>query len=233
MPSIRDFEKNKVKKAQMKSGKNKSFHKNSVEKSKSTPSSPSKGDSMAKRRPGRETVHHSDRETVQQADIQQAVLETVQTATAQTKIKTTVNEGVEYVEVPMVENQEPSSSDPEAKQEASASDAHEKIEISFFGSETLRAKFPKPFELAEDVATQWVHDGDFDNLPVGNPLAQLLLGRGLKKAKQVEKQIMASPKTEQVILKALQAGIKAQSIVNEIKTRAETLLNPKKSTDKD
>ena len=47
-----------------------------------------------------------------------------------------------------------------------------KIELNFKGSEILRAKFPKPFQVAEQIATEWVNGGRFEGLPLGHPLAQ-------------------------------------------------------------
>lgn len=69
------------------------------------------------------------------------------------------------------------------------SDHKEKIHIDFVGSELLRAKVPKVFEVAEAVAEDWVNDGSFEGLPVGHPLAQLAASVGLKKAKQVENKL--------------------------------------------
>src|ERR1022692_2237540 len=43
------------------------------------------------------------------------------------------------------------------------SSSAKKIEISFPGSEILRAKMPKPFAVAEKVATEWVNDGNFED----------------------------------------------------------------------
>lgn len=64
-----------------------------------------------------------------------------------------------------------------------------KIHIDFYGSETLRSRAPKAFELAEAVAEEWVNDGRFEGLPVGSPLAQFAAQLGLRKAKDIEKKI--------------------------------------------
>ena len=94
-----------------------------------------------------------------------------------------------------------------------------KIEINFKGSELLRSKFPKPFEVAEAVATEWVNGGDFENLPVGHPLAQWAAQKGLTKAKEMEKKILESPALEKVAYQALTLGMKAQSFVGKMKSK--------------
>lgn len=64
-----------------------------------------------------------------------------------------------------------------------------KIHIEFPYSELVRAKVPKAFEVAENVAEEWVNDGNFENIPVGHPLAQITVAAGLRKAKEVEKKL--------------------------------------------
>jgi hypothetical protein len=61
--------------------------------------------------------------------------------------------------------------------------------LEFFGSDLLREKAPKTFELAEAVAEDWVKDGDFRTLPLGNPWAQVAASQGLQKMKKVEKKL--------------------------------------------
>lgn len=67
--------------------------------------------------------------------------------------------------------------------------ADEKIRIEFYGSELLRAQIPQVFDVAEAVATDWVKDGDFSDVPVGHPLAQKVVQEGLNRAKKVEKKL--------------------------------------------
>ena len=105
--------------------------------------------------------------------------------------------------------------------------APEKIEISFPGSEVLRAKLPKPFEVAEKVATDWVNDGNFEGLPLGHPLAQVLAAQGLKKAKEVEKKVVASGVIEKVAMQALTFGMKAQQEINTIRDQVKSRLGKK------
>ena len=205
MPSIREFDKKSAKAKSSKTSKAAgAFHKNSLNKNSKNKKKPEAA-GFQKRRPGRE-----DERLVRMTSVNDK--------------KKSADDSVEYVEVPM---QESKTENVKTQTESRNSDS-ERVEINFYGSETLRAKFPKPFELLEDVATEWVHDGTFENLPVGHPIAQLLLGRGLKKAKEVEKKIRASPQTEKVMMKVLQAGMKAQVVVNELKSRAETILKKQK-----
>lgn len=102
-----------------------------------------------------------------------------------------------------------------------------KVEISFPGSEVLRAKWSKPFEVAEQVATDWVNDGNFEGLPLGHPVAQVLAAQGLKKAKQVEKKVVASGVIEKVATQALTVGMKAQQEINNIREQVKTKLGRK------
>ncbi len=64
-----------------------------------------------------------------------------------------------------------------------------KVHIEFPYSELVRSKAPKAFEVAENVAEEWVNNGNFENIPVGHPLAQITVAAGLRKAKEVEKKL--------------------------------------------
>lgn len=94
-----------------------------------------------------------------------------------------------------------------------------KVEIKFPGSEILRAKFSKPFQVAESIATDWMNDGKFEDLPLGPPLVQYFAAKGLQKVKNVEKKVLESPLTEKLAMQALQAGMKAQEIIAQVRTR--------------
>ncbi len=111
----------------------------------------------------------------------------------------------------------------ETKHAASSEDSQTsegpKVELNFKGSEILRAKFPKPFEVAEQIATDWVHDGRFEGLPLGHPLAQFFAAKGLRKAKEIEKKVLESPTTEKLAMQALTAGMKAQEIINQVRAK--------------
>lgn len=67
----------------------------------------------------------------------------------------------------------------------------EETRLEFYGSELIREKAPEVMEFADKVADNWLHDGNFENvpLPIPNPLAQVLVVKGLQKAKEVEKKL--------------------------------------------
>jgi hypothetical protein len=104
-------------------------------------------------------------------------------------------------------------------QDTSSEENH--VDINFPGSEVLRAKFPKSFEAAENVATDWVNDGKFDHLPLQNPLAKAAVQQGLLKAKEIEKKVMASPLTEKVAVQAFTYAAKAQGFVNNLRSKVQ------------
>lgn len=64
-----------------------------------------------------------------------------------------------------------------------------KVHLEFYGSELIRQKAPKVMEIADTVADEWVKDGNFQGLPVGNPIAQIAAATALRKAKDVEKKL--------------------------------------------
>lgn len=68
-------------------------------------------------------------------------------------------------------------------------EADEKLRLEFTGSEYLRLKAPKAFELVETVADEWVKDGRFEGLPVGHPVAQIAAQAALLQAKKIEKRL--------------------------------------------
>ncbi len=115
--------------------------------------------------------------------------------------------------------QDSASEDRIETEEVHQSEVHPKMELRFTGSEYLRAQFPKSFEIAETVASDWVHNGNFEGLPIENPLAQFLASKGLQKAKEVEKKVLESPVTEKIAMKAFETGLKVQSQIQEIKKK--------------
>lgn len=120
------------------------------------------------------------------------------------------------------ENQKPTPEDVayfEAEAEAQAEKDTPKVEIHFKGSELLRARFPKPFDVAEAVATDWGRDGKFENLPISHPLAQWAAQQGLLKAKEIEKKVMESPALEKAAMTALTVGMKAQGLISQLRGR--------------
>lgn len=65
----------------------------------------------------------------------------------------------------------------------------QKVHLEFYGSDLIRMKAPKVMEIADTVADEWVKDGEFQALPLGNPIAQLAAAKALRKAKDVEKKL--------------------------------------------
>ena len=127
----------------------------------------------ARRRPGREeveaAVEESHEELVEMAE--EIVEETAETVR---KAEKTVQAAEETID------------ETSGAEEMSG---RKRIHIEFPYSDLVRAKVPKAFEVAENVAEEWVNDGNFENVPVGHPLAQLTVAAGLRKAKEVEKKL--------------------------------------------
>jgi hypothetical protein len=90
----------------------------------------------------------------------------------------------------------------EAHPLATEADVTSKVSFQFYGSDALREKLPQAFEFAEQVATDWVQDGEFEGLPFKNPLAQFFVAKSLRKAKDTEKQILEKIETHPVLSKA-------------------------------
>lgn len=57
------------------------------------------------------------------------------------------------------------------------------------GAGMVKATAPKVVDVIENVATEWVNDGNFYNVPVGHPIAQYAVGEALRNAKKVEKKL--------------------------------------------
>ncbi|MGZ3742619.1 MAG: hypothetical protein ACXWRE_11485 [Pseudobdellovibrionaceae bacterium] len=132
----------------------------------------------ARRRPGREEIN----EAIMEEDFQEEASEDLRTESVAAKASSGASSETSE------SNYEHSS---ETSSEASSEEAPErkKIHIEFPYSDVVRAKLPKAFNLAENVAEEWVNDGDFENVPLPHPLAQLTVAAGLRKAKEVEKKL--------------------------------------------
>lgn len=78
----------------------------------------------------------------------------------------------------------------------------EKVRLEFYGSELLRDRAPKAFQILDSVATDWKNDGDFKALPVGHPVLQIVAAEGLSRAKKIEKTL-----EEKGVLPMLRIGI--------------------------
>jgi hypothetical protein len=158
----------------------------------------------AKRRPGRDHGVHADSPEVAVVDVHDGV---------------ETNHGGDEASASKAETDGSRGSNSPA--DDSWATPEDKVELNFYGSEILRAKFPKAFDVAETVASEWIHDGNFEGLPLGHPLAQYFAAKGLKKAKEVEKKVMESPVTEKVAMQALQAGMKAQEFISQIREKVQ------------
>ena len=79
------------------------------------------------------------------------------------------------------------------EENATEADQKHQVKIEFPFSEVVRAKIPKVFETTEKVATevahQWTHEGDFTNLGLNHPVADLVASQALQQAKKIEKKL--------------------------------------------
>ena len=158
----------------------------------------------AKRRPGREQTEKSASHTEETSDVKVVDVETGETSGGDA-----VHESASH-----------SHHEESTQQSFSSHESRgDKIEIKFAGSELIRAKFPKPFEVAETIATDWVQGGRFEDLPLGHPLAQYFAAKGLRKAKEMETKVLESPMTEKLAMQALTAGMKAQEIISQVRNK--------------
>jgi hypothetical protein len=132
-----------------------------------------------KRRPR----HEMSEESVEAVETEEAVFD------GTTDINTEAqNEGVAAEEL-HVRAEAFHQDTPEENQSSSQSEEQQKIHLEFYGSDIIRMKAPQLMELADTVADEWVKDGEFQGLPVGNPIAQLAAAKALRKAKDVEKKL--------------------------------------------
>ena len=87
----------------------------------------------------------------------------------------------------MIQENENNNNNDETPADETAEKA--KVTIEFPYSEVLRSKAPKAFEVAEKVATDWKHEGDFTDLGITHPMAGIVASQALQKAKDVEKKL--------------------------------------------
>lgn len=141
-----------------------------------------KNASTSKRRPGRDPEHVTPEPEVPQEDATESVIESV----VESNSESTINASSESASQSAQFDPYDSSNYEEPVQEEAAP---EKTHLEFYGSELIRLKAPKVMEVADEVVDQWKKDGDFQGLPVGHPLAQFAVAKGLKTAKEVEKKL--------------------------------------------
>jgi hypothetical protein len=77
----------------------------------------------------------------------------------------------------------------EADEPDEATPEKEQVTIEFPFSGLIRERVPKAFEVAEKVATDWKHEGDFADLGITHPVAGIVAAQALMKAKEVEKKL--------------------------------------------
>lgn len=102
------------------------------------------------------------------------------------------NEGVKVDETMREAKKMVSEGAPIYSEDTVDSDIHhaeEKTHLEFYGSEVIRQKAPKVMEIADTVADEWKKDGQFEGLPVGNPIAQMAAAKALRTAKDVDKKL--------------------------------------------
>jgi uncharacterized membrane protein YfhO len=188
----------------------------------------------AKRRPGRDAAEHEATESEQ--NIKEKSNENSEKISNEGQVAMNMSEEHSEIKVVDVDKKPETAAQAEAtkvevhvdvKAEASESanaDSAEKIEVTkisikFPGSDLIRARLPRPFDVAEAIATDWVNDGKFDKVPMSHPLAKVAVQQSLRKAKDVEKKVLASPVTEKVAMQAFTYAMKAQTLINEIKSK--------------
>jgi hypothetical protein len=89
-----------------------------------------------------------------------------------------------------IKNGPNSENSKETKEEAT--EKHQ-VKIEFPYSDVVRSQMPKVFETTEKVATevahQWKNEGDFKNLGLPHPIADLVASQALQQAKKIEKKL--------------------------------------------
>ncbi|WII71437.1 hypothetical protein QJS83_13285 [Bdellovibrio sp. 22V] len=149
--------------------------------------------SANKRRPHHEEPREAD-EII--TDAEGTILEAADIMEETDAINTEAqNEGVKIDEAPIhdfhaeANMAESNMAEDDNSFETEAEKHEEKTHLEFYGSELIRQKAPKVMELADSVAEEWKKDGQFEGLPVGNPLAQIAAAKALRTAKDVEKKL--------------------------------------------
>lgn len=109
----------------------------------------------------------------------------------------------EPVEVPQKFEE---SFDSETAQDAhadSGAQEEESIEhVQFPYSDMVRVYAPKAMDVVDKVATDWKKEGNFMNLGIENPYANMAVSLGLQQAKQIEKKL-----EEKGVMSAVRMGI--------------------------
>lgn len=61
--------------------------------------------------------------------------------------------------------------------------------VHFKGREYIEDKAPKTLKAIDQIFYDWKNEGDFKNIDLGIPVADTILGLGLRRAKKVEKKL--------------------------------------------
>jgi hypothetical protein len=91
------------------------------------------------------------------------------------------------------------------------------FKLNFIGSDLIRKVFPKSLDVVEKVAEDWKKDGEFDEIPIPQPLVQFVVGESLRRVKRLEKGI--EKKIEEVLPEVL---IRAQSGIEKVQSGIKT-----------
>ncbi|KYG62485.1 hypothetical protein AZI86_16770 [Bdellovibrio bacteriovorus] len=151
--------------------------------------------SSSKRRPRHEMADKLNDEAVDAVSSEEAVYDGAEAETEAEAINTeALNEGVfpeghSQVYVAPDDTSEETAAEKTYESFHQKQEEPQKVHLEFYGSDLIRMKAPKVMELADTVADEWVKDGEFQGLPVGNPFAQLAASKALRKAKDVEKKL--------------------------------------------
>ncbi len=172
MPSIKNYEKKK----------SSAGHSKKTEQAEFDFDVKAKKNSSAKRRPGRdaEAAHHESREAPPEAPHLDPHEETL--------IGYSVDE--EATSGNHSPHREFSEGSGPHREGAPGESPFKTIHVRIMGAELLTLETPqKVIDFTDSLVEEWKQDGNFEALPLGNPLAQTLAAKGFRKAKDIEKKL--------------------------------------------
>jgi len=125
------------------------------------------------------------------------------------------------IEVFMIQDNDEIQKDSNEEETKVTPEEKHQVKIEFPYSDLVRAQMPKVFETTEKVATevahQWTHEGDFTNLGLPNPIAEMVASQALQKAKKIEKKL-----EEKGVINMAKMGIAiAKSQLENLKKKSE------------
>jgi hypothetical protein len=93
----------------------------------------------------------------------------------------------------MIQDNDEIKNGPNSENNKDESPEKHQVKIEFPYSDVVRSQIPKVFETTEKVATevahQWKNEGDFTNLGLPHPIADLVASQALQQAKKIEKKL--------------------------------------------